>query len=358
MSDGSELAKLKVDYIIDYDQNSSLSNAKLFGNDTNPGDNVFLHYNPTTNPQKLFARMVPNTISTGSDIQIDEIAANISEQLEITPSKLVPQMPTTWFNENKPDAGQEHSFYVKVTNELLNPSPSVGILYNYIPPPVPPEGYTDIIYGDQTRSESTFDALNHKGHLNYYNEFNYSVLFIEADRLPEFDCNITSFNFQVKNEYANIYDSEKEITVYMANVPTDINQLPDLGTSFKLDLTTNTDATWNSKVTPELMGSNIVTFYQQTSSDPSINWKPNLILPTPFPYKTGNNLVISINSRSGEYDPGSQNATFWLGGRLSGSNQLNHWAVDQGLNPYPDIFKGLHYDNTFRPNIRVNWTTT
>lgn len=359
------LVKLKVDYIIDYDQNSSLSNAKRFGNDM--GDNVFIHCDSDTAPQKLFARIMPNTISTGSLIQVDEIAADISDRLEITPSKLVPRMPTVWFDENKPEAGQEDSFYVKFTNELLDPSPSVGILYNYIPPPTPITGSVDVMYSDTPEVSSSYP---YRGHINYYDEYNYSIIFIPVDRLDrKFEgmsngstVNITSLNFQIRHTGTVSPLTESDISVYMASLPTTITKLPDEG-SLRHDLTISTsgsdiDTLWDAEMgdTNQPSGTGLTSTFTQGGLE-NDHWEPSIVLTTPFQHIVGNNLVISITSNSGLTKSGSSLNGYWLGSNTVDTADNDHWIIGNRMSGAYDSYGIVpgNFNNSFRPNIRINW---
>ena len=346
----SELETLQADYVIDYDQNGTLSTvAKRFGDKDTPGDDVHIHYEPTTNPHRLFARLMLTSSSTGTDLSTYEVAADMSNLLDLT-SYLIPQMPTVWFNEQKaPNSADYESFYMRIKNSMLTPSPTVGILYNYVPPQ-PTSGYIDVIYGNEFNSTDTYSGM-----LDFWYKFNYGILFLTADQLNSMPDGavIESFSFENEtgSENGTVTFVESKITVTMAEAPSSFTQLPE---NLRINLTSGTDASWNSSVTPVLIDNDASSTPHSTVVT-GRNWEPTVVLKTPWSYTPGNNLILSLNSATNDYVGGALSNPKWYGQVLSGTNHNRIFcrnATDSGQYLQTAY---VNYDNTFRPNIRVNW---
>ena len=225
---------------------------------------------------------------------------------------------------------------------LINPT-----LYNSAP--ITP-GSVDVIYGTQDKTSEPYAGM-----YDYYYEYSYGLIFIDKSYLTSIPngATIDSFNFEVTNINNGTYQ-ENAITCYMALAPTGFTQLP---LNLRLNLTSVTDTTWNTAVTPVFIGSGINTTYVQTNADPNTNFYPTFNVPTSFTYTSGTSIILSLNSKSNTYTPGTSSYPRWRGQILSGT-QPRIWCQDNHL-PSQGAFQDtqvVNYNGTFRPNIRINYS--
>jgi len=205
----------------------------------------------------------------------------------------------------------------------------------------------DIIFGNNL-VQPAYDGM-----MDFYWEYNYAIIFLTASQLSSVPNGavINKLNFEIDNTGTGIYD-ENNIQIFMATAPATRTELPS---NLRINLTSGTDTAWNAEVSPVQITSSVNTTYQQQSGDPQRNWLPEVTLPTTFTYTAGTNLIISMNSKSGTYTPGSSANPKWVGKTLTGTQPkifCSAYRYSGGAYPATTF---VNYNSTFRPNIRLNW---
>jgi len=208
-------------------------------------------------------------------------------------------------------------------------------------------GSVDIIFGT-----TPYTAYPYDGMMNYWYEYNYGILFILESQLTglPIGASINSLNFQIYNTNNGTYP-ENLIDVRLGRVPNTFTQFPF---NLRINLQSSTDTTWNSALTTQVCGTNINTTYIQTTAMPDTNWAPGITFTTPYVY-TGGNLLISMNSKSGTYTPGTSSQPVWIGKVQTGTFP-RIWNSDYRTSPvFPDT-QITQTKHQFRPNIKINYS--